>query len=105
MLNVKASCVSGKNGLRSSIVAALAAVADLVEASASLTGPTLLAPPSDRRLLFRMLSRLSIDHGNLLKTRMEITAYNLHGGSFRPSLGLRRTQVYSVLVGSRRCYP
>jgi hypothetical protein len=35
---------------------------------------------------------------------MEITAYNLHGGSFRPSLGFMRTQVYSALVGSRRCY-
>src|SRR5258708_37209129 len=55
-----------------------------------------------RQPLFRMLSRFCVDHGNLLKTRMEITAYNLHGGSFRPSLGLRRTQVYSVLVGSRR---
>jgi hypothetical protein len=35
---------------------------------------------------------------------MEITTYNLHGGSFPPSLGFMRTQDYSVLVGSRRCY-
>ncbi len=35
---------------------------------------------------------------------MEITTYNLHGGSFPPSLGLLQTQVYSALVRSRRCY-
>jgi hypothetical protein len=35
---------------------------------------------------------------------MEITAYNLHGGSFRPSLGLLQTQAYSDIVRSRRCY-
>src|SRR5271165_4801105 len=57
-----------------------------------------------RELAFRVLSRRHIDHGNLLETRMEITTYNLHGGSFRPSLGFMRTQVYSGLVRSRRCY-
>jgi putative transposase len=35
---------------------------------------------------------------------MEITTYNLHGGSFRPSLGLLQNQAYSALVRSRRCY-
>jgi hypothetical protein len=35
---------------------------------------------------------------------MEITAYNLHRGSFRPSLGLLQTQAYSDIVRSRRCY-
>src|SRR5258707_6429850 len=50
------------------------------------------------QLPFRMLSCFCVDHSNLLETRMEITAYNLHDGSFRPSLGLRKVQVYSALL-------
>src|SRR6202022_197184 len=46
---------------------------------------------------FRMLAGFRIDHSNLLKTRMEITAYNLHDGSFRPSLGLGKS---SSLLGA-----
>src|SRR5258707_2823872 len=52
------------------------------------------------QLPFRMLSCFCVDHSNLLETRMEITAYNLHDGSFRPSLGLRKVQVYSALLGA-----
>jgi hypothetical protein len=39
-----------------------------------------------RQPVFRVLSRLHIDHGNLLETRIEITTYNLHGRCFPPSL-------------------
>ena len=45
-----------------------------------------------------------VHHGNLLETRVKITAYNFHDGSFRPSLGLLQTQAYSALVRSRRCH-
>jgi hypothetical protein len=36
----------------------------------------------------------------LLETRMEITARNLHDGSFRSSLGLLQTQAYSAPLGA-----
>src|SRR5271157_4374301 len=56
------------------------------------------------QLAFHVLPGFGIEHSNLLETRMEITAYNLHDGSFRPSLGLLQAQAYSALVWSRRCY-
>jgi hypothetical protein len=51
-----------------------------------------------------VLARFAIEHGNLLKTRMEITAQNLHHGSFPPSLGPLQNQTYSALAKSSRCY-
>jgi hypothetical protein len=51
-----------------------------------------------------MLARFAIDHGNLLKTQMKITAHNLHHGSFLPSLDPLQHQAYSALVRSSRCY-
>ena len=60
---------------------------------------------SMRQFLPRPLSRRQIQHGNLLKAGMEITAYNLHRGSFPARvLGLLPTQDYSA-GWSRRCYP
>src|SRR5260221_12304360 len=50
--------------------------------------------------LFRMLSSFCVDHSNLLETRMEITAYNLHDGSFRPSLGLCKLKFTRTLLGA-----
>src|SRR2546423_15220931 len=50
------------------------------------------------------LSGCRIHHGNSLKARMEITACNLHNGSFRSELLVfKATIVYSV-AGSRRCH-
>ena len=50
-----------------------------------------------RQLLLRMLSCFCVDHRNLLETRMEITAYNLHGGSFHSESWFRN----SSLLGTR----
>ena len=55
---------------------------------------------------FLVLSAFCIQPGDLLKARMKITAYNLHDGSFRSeSWFFAKTQVYSALLRSRRCYP
>src|SRR6202795_3510266 len=46
---------------------------------------------------FPQFAGLGVDHGNLLVARMKITSYNLHCGSFLPSLGLGDSSVLARL--------
>jgi hypothetical protein len=52
------------------------------------------------QLSFGVLSGLYIDHGNLLETRMEITAYNLHWRLL--SLRVLVLRKNSSLLGTRK---
>ncbi len=58
---------------------------------------TPVPPPCWRaQLRSRTSRRRFVQHGNLLIARMKITSYNLHFGSFLPSLGRLARQVYSA---------
>src|SRR5271165_2705498 len=53
------------------------------------------------QLAFRILPRFRVEHSNLLETRMEITAYNLHDGSFSSeSWSLRKLKITRHCLGA-----